>query len=276
MTLEGVLDLHLHCGPDSLPRIYDVFEVARIAKERGMRGFVAKNHFEPTASLAYCARQVVPGIEVYGGVTLNLTVGGINPAAVDYMARVTGGYGRFVWMGSFDTEAQIRHFQQDRPYASIARNGLLLPEVIEVISVIARHQLILSTGHNTPEEVLLMIREARRQGVQQIIVTHAMIAPIHMSTAVMKQAAEMGAWVEFVYNGLIGPHKEFEMTDYAQAIQQVGAEHCILTTDLGQVVNPPHADGMLAFMEGMASLGFSRAAIDRMTKENPARVMGLL
>jgi hypothetical protein len=275
MTLEGIIDLHLHCGPDSLPRKFDVFDVARFAKDRGMRGFVAKNHFEPTASLAYSARKQVPGIEVFGGVTLNLTVGGMNPAAVEYMAKVSGGYGRFVWMGSFDTEAQVRHFKENRPCVPVARDGKLLPQVVDVISVIAHHRLILSTGHNTPQEVILMIREARRQGVQHVVVTHAMIAPIHMPPQLMKEAAEMGAVIEFVYNGLIGPHKEFEMADYAAAIHQVGADHCILTTDLGQVVNPPHADGMLAFIEGMTSLGFSQAAIDRMTRVNPARLLGL-
>jgi hypothetical protein len=275
MTLEGVIDLHVHCGPDSLPRTFDVFDVARIAKERGMRGFVTKNHYEPTASLAYSARKQVPGVEIFGGVTLNLTVGGMNPAAVEHMAKVAGGYGRFVWMGSFDTEAQIRYFKENRPYVSVARNGELLPEVKDVIAVIAQHQLILSTGHSTPDEVLLMIREARRQGVRHIIVTHAMIAPIHMPHVLMREATEMGAYIEFVYNGLIGPYKEFEMAEYAEAIHKVGADHCILCTDLGQTVNPPHADGMLFFMQGLASLGLSQASIARMTKENPARLLGL-
>jgi hypothetical protein len=249
--------------------------VARVAKERAMRGFVIKNHYEPTASLAYSARKQVPGLEIFGGVTLNLTVGGMNPAAVEHMAKVTGGYGRFVWMGSFDTEAQVRYSNENRPCVPVARDGELLPETKEVIAVIARHQLILSTGHSTPDEVLLMIRESRRQGVRHIIVTHAMIAPVHMPHRLMREAAEMGAYIEFVYNGLIGPYKEFEPANYAEAIHTVGAEHCILSTDLGQTVNPPHAEGMLAFIEGLASLGLSQAAIDRMTKENPARLLGL-
>jgi hypothetical protein len=273
--LEGVIDLHVHCGPDSLPRSVDAADVARIAKERGMAGFVVKNHFEPTASLAWTTRRQVPGIEIFGGVTLNLTVGGINPAAVEHMAKVAGGYGRFVWMGSFDAEAQVRYSKENRPFAPVSRDGELLPKTREVIDVIARHQLILSTGHSTPDEVLMMVREARRQGVASIIVTHAMIAPIHMSNTHMLEAAEMGAYIEFVYNGLIGPYKEFEFTDYAEAIRIVGADRCILSTDLGQTVNPPHADGMTAFIEGLRELGLTQAAMDRMTKRNPARLLGL-
>jgi hypothetical protein len=275
MNLEGVIDLHVHCGPDSLARTFDAADVARIAKERGMRGFVVKNHYEPTASLAYMARKQVPGIEVFGGVTLNLAVGGMNPFAVEHMAKVTGGYGRFVWMGSFDTEAQVRYSRDERPFVSVSRNGDLLPEVKDVIAVIARYNLVLSTGHNTPNEVLLMIREARRQGVQHIIVTHAMIAPIHMTHDLMIEAAELGAYIEFVYNGTIGPYKEFELAEYAEAIRLAGVKQSILSTDLGQIVNPPHAAGMLTFLEGMETIGFSQAELDQMTKENPARLLGL-
>jgi hypothetical protein len=273
--LEGVIDLHVHCGPDSLPRTVDAADVARIAKQRGMRGFIVKNHFEPTASLAYMTRRQVPGIEIFGGITLNLAVGGINARAVEHMAKVAGGYGRFVWMGSFDTEAQVRYSKEDRPFVPVSRNGKLLPETEEVIAVIARHQLVLSTGHSTPSEVLLMIHEARRQGVKHIIVTHAMIAPIHMRNPTMLEASEMGAYIEFVYNGLIGPYKEFEFTDYAEAIRIVGADRCIISTDLGQTVNPLHPDGMMAFIDGLRELGLTQDEIDCMSKENPAQLLGL-
>ncbi len=56
-----------------------------------MRGLVLKNHYEPTASLAYIVRKEVPGIEVFGGIDLNLSVGGMNPIAVEHMAAITGG-----------------------------------------------------------------------------------------------------------------------------------------------------------------------------------------
>ena len=86
--------------------------------------------------------------------------------------------------------------------------------------LIARYSLVLETGHSTSDEVLMLIREARRRGVSQIVVTHAMIAPIHMQVAEMKEAAALGAWIEFVYNGLIGPYKEFDFFDYAAAIRR--------------------------------------------------------
>jgi hypothetical protein len=273
--LSGVIDIHVHCAPDSVPRKIDAIDLARMAKSRGMRGMVLKNHYEPTASLAYVVRKEVPGIEVFGGVDLNLSVGGMNPSAVEHMAATTGGFGRFVWMSTFDSEAQVRYSKQDRPFVRISQNGELLPETKRVIAVIAKQNLVLATGHPTAEEALMLVREGRAQGVKHMVVTHAMMSPIHMSDAQMLEAAKMGAYIEFVYNGLIGSSKEFTFKDYARAIRYVGVEHCILASDMGQPNNPLHPDGLLALFDGLEKEGITQAEISRMSKENPARLLGL-
>jgi hypothetical protein len=273
--LAGVIDIHVHCAPDSTPRKIDAIDLARLAKSRGMRGLVLKNHYEPTASLAYVVRKEVPGIEVFGGVDLNLSVGGMNPSAVEHMAATTGGYGRVVWMSTFDSEAQVRFSKQDRPFVRVSQNGQLLPETKQVIALIAQENLVLATGHPTAEEALLMIREGRDQGVKHMVVTHAMMQPIHMSDAQMLEAAKMGAYIEFVYNGLIGSYKEFTFKEYARAIRYVGVDHCILSSDMGQPANPLHPDGLLLLFEGLKEQGITQAEIDRMAKENPARLLGL-
>ena len=118
-----------------MPRSIDAIDLARLAKERGMRGLVLKNHYEPTASLAYVVRKVVPGIEVFGGIDLNRSVGGVNPAAIERMTMVKGGLGRVVWMPTFDAENQVRFSKENRPFVSVSKNGQLLPEVKEVIAL---------------------------------------------------------------------------------------------------------------------------------------------
>jgi hypothetical protein len=90
-TLSGAIDIHAHCDPDGTPCSIDAIDLARLAKSRGMRAIVLKNHYEPTASLAYIVRKEVPGIEVFGGISLDLTNGGVNPAAVEWMTKVKGG-----------------------------------------------------------------------------------------------------------------------------------------------------------------------------------------
>ena len=273
--LADAIDIHVHAAPDSTPRSIDAIDLARLAKSRGMRGLVLKNHYEPTASLAYIVRKEVPGIDVFGGIDLNLSVGGMNPNAVEHMAAITGGYGRFVWMATFDSENQVRYSKQDRPFVRIARDGQLVPEARAVIAVIAKHNLVMATGHSSAEEDLMLVREAKAQGVQHIVVTHAMLQPTHMSEAQMLEAAKLGAYIEFVYNGLIGTGKEYDFADYAKAIRYVGVDHCILSSDMGQPGNPLHTDGLTAFYAGLQKQGFTQSEIDRMAKENPARLIGL-
>src|SRR6187397_922798 len=103
-ALRGTIDIHVHSDPDNVPRSLDGLEAARLARSKGMRGIVLKNHYDPTAGLAYLARKEAPGLEVFGGIDLNLTVGGMNAAAVQHLTEVAGGFGRIVWMSTFDAE----------------------------------------------------------------------------------------------------------------------------------------------------------------------------
>jgi hypothetical protein len=273
--LRGVVDIHVHSDPDSMARSIDAIDVAKLARSRGMRGIVLKNHFESTAALAYVVRKEVPGIEVFGGIVLNRAVGGVNPVAVERMAQLKGGLGRVVWMPTFDAENQVRYSKENRPFVSVSRDGKLLPEVNAVLDLISKYQLTLATGHSSPAEVLLLIREARRRGVERIVVTHGMLPPVAMTPVEMREAASMGAFVEFVYNAMIGASKAYSMAQCADAIRQVGPEHCILSSDLGQAGNPLHPDGLASFLKGLAAAGFSKEQLDAMTRKNPARLLGL-
>ena len=164
---------------------------------------VLKNHYEPTAGLAYVVRKEVPGIEIFGGICLDRTVGGLNPAAVDHMAHMKGGWGRVVWMPTFDAENQVRFDKANRPFVSVSKNGKLLPEVNDTLAVIAKYRLVMETGHVSAEEGLMVIRAGKAAGVTHMVVTHAMMPPIKMPSNQMKQAAAMGAYIEFVYRGLL-------------------------------------------------------------------------
>jgi hypothetical protein len=273
--LPGSIDIHVHQLPDDRPRSIDAIDVARLAAERKMRGLVLKNHYESTAGIAYLVRKLVPGVEVFGGIDLNLTVGGINPAAVEHMTKVTGGFGRFVWMPTFDAENQVRTSKEDRPFVSVAKNGALLPAVQQVLALVAKHQLVLATGHSSPTESLLMLREARRLGVQRMVVTHAMFTPVFMTLDQMREAAKLGALIEFAGGNASAPDAPARLDQFADAVRKIGPEFCILSSDLGQPNNPLPPDGFGAFLAAMRARGFSAQEIDRMARQNPARLLGL-
>ncbi len=274
-ALAGAIDIHVHNLPDDRPRSIDAVDVAILARTRGMRGLVLKNHFESTAGIAYLVRKLVPGIEVFGGIDLNRTVGGITPAAVEHMVKVTGGFGRVVWMPTFDSENQVRTSKEDRPFVSVSRGGALLPEVKQVIALIARHSLIMATGHSSAAEGLLLLEEAKRQGVQRMVVTHAMNPPISMTVAQMKQAVALGARIEFVGGTMREAGADARVTRFADAIRAVGPANCILSSDLGQAGNPLPPDGFGEFLVALRGKGFTDTEIATMAKENPARLLGL-
>jgi Family of unknown function (DUF6282) len=273
--LAGAIDIHVHSYPDDRPRSIHAIDVAKLAQTRGMRAIVLKNHWESTAGMAYLVRQVVPGIEVFGGIALNLTVGGINAAAVDHMARVTGSFGKIVWMPTFDAENQVRYSKENRPFVSVSRAGELLPEVRQVIGLIAKHNLVLATGHSSAEEGLMLLREGRRQGVQRMVVTHAMNPPIAMNVTQMQEAAKLGAFIEFVGSSPVSADARMRYDGFAAAIRKIGPDVTILSSDLGQMGNPLPVDGFGGFLTALRERGFSEQDITRMAKENPARLLGL-
>lgn len=273
--LVGAIDIHVHNLPDDRPRSIDAIDVAKLASSRRMRAIVLKNHYESTAGLVYLVRKVVPGVEVFGGIDLNLTVGGINPAAVEHMTRVTGGWGRIVWMPTFDAENQVRYSKENRPFVSVSDNGDLLPAAKQVIELIAKHGLVLATGHSAPVEGLMLLREGGRQGVQHMVVTHAMNAPVLMDVPQMQEAAKLGAFIEFVGGSLAAADAEARIDRFADAIRKIGPEFCILSSDLGQQGNALPPDGFGAFLVALRAKGFTEQEIDRMSKQNPARLLGL-
>jgi dihydroorotase-like cyclic amidohydrolase len=273
--LAGTIDIHVHTAPDNVARSIDALDEAKLALAKGMRGIVLKNHYEGTAGLVYLARKAAPGLEIFGGIDLNLTVGGMNPAAVEHMTQVTGGWGRLVWMSTFDAENQVRYSKENRPFVRVSRNGQLLPETKAVISVIAKHQLTLATGHVSAEEGLMLLRDARAQGVQRMVVTHAINPPILMSTAQMIEAVKLGAYVEFAGSTMRNATAAERVDRWAAVIRQVGIDHCILSSDLGQDGNPLPPDGYGEFLLAMRGKGFSVQELATMSKSNPARLLGL-
>ena len=147
-------------------------------------------------------------------------------------------------------------------------NGELLSDVKKVIAIVKQHNLMLETGHSSPAEGLMIVREARKQGVEHIVVTHATRPPVRMSVAQMQEAAKLGAMIEFVFD-------RANMAANAKAIREVGPANCILSSDLGQPNNPLHPDGLMEFFAALKKEGFTDAQINLMAKTNPAKALGL-
>src|SRR3954471_8410479 len=127
VSLAGAIDFHCHSAPDTVARSINSFEVVRNAKASGMRAVVLKNHFVSTAALAELAMEEIGGVEVFGGIVLNRSAGGINAEAVRKMSQVAGKRGRIVWLPTFDAENQVTFGQENRPFVSVVKDGRPVP-----------------------------------------------------------------------------------------------------------------------------------------------------
>jgi len=275
-ALIGAIDLHAHFGPDSYDRQWDAFEVVKLAKERGMRGVVLKNHWTESAGLAWLIRKYgTQGIEVFGSVTLDTPVGGVNPMAVRYMADVEGTWGRIVWMPTHDSEHEVDYNKETRAKAVVSRNGKLIPEVFEVLDLIKERNLTLATGHVTPEEALMIMSEARKRGITRIIVTHPLLGEqyTNMSLAQMQEAVKLGGAIEITAGTVSrdGPAK----TRAIELIKTVGSQNVFVGSDSGLVGTPNHPDALATAAKSLRAAGFSEQDLNRMFKETPARLVGL-
>ncbi len=278
--LAGCIDFHLHSGPDHVPRLLNDIQVGQKAREMGMRGVTLYNHHVPTHDRAYIVRQVVPGIEVFGGVALNYPIGGINPAAVEMALRFSGDCMRYVKMPSHSAAHHIAHKAHEegrkwdgsglRIYDS---SGKILPEARKVLMMIAKADIAVLTGHISPEEDVALVKTAKEEGVRKIVITHAINATQRVPMDSMKEMVEMGAFIEHCFLNLY--QKQVTIEQYVEAIKELGAEHTVLSTDLGQGMNPLPTDGLKQFILLLMKQGIGQLEIDLMTKRNPARLLGL-
>lgn len=303
-AVQGGFDLHAHQDPDSNGPSYgqaarsdDAMDLYTRAKAAGLRGFIIKQHLDQTAGLAYYMRKLHPDMEIFGGMGSNLTTGPkVNPWAIIHMTEIKGGWGRIVWMPSWDSENsshKVKNYDQrvpmllkyfEKPYVSVAKDGALLPEVKEAINIIATKKtrdsngdLILATGHNSPDEVMLMIKEAVKAGVKHTIITHPLLDMVGMTEAQIKEAVALGPEIYAEFTSQFGnPNAAPEMVKrYVAAIRAAGVEHAFVSSDTGQINSVFQPDALANAAKALRANGFTEQELTMLFKTNPAKILGL-
>jgi hypothetical protein len=288
--VHGMIDFHVHTSPDTFDRTVDAVLAARAARALGMRAIVLKGGaFETVSRAAQANAEVGGGIQVYGGVVLNWPTGGINAAAVEAMVSFRGagteGLGRVVWLPSINARNHHERFGIPQPGVELFNSTRLVPAMREILAMCAEYGLVLQTGHLAADEALAVIREARAAGVEKIVCTHADYDPINMTIEEQREAARLGAYIEHAYIGVfLGPESPVErfrawrgasVEQMAAAIRAVGAERCILASDLGAAPCVEPAEGYLAFVQRLRTLGITDRDLDLMGRRNPAQLLDL-
>jgi hypothetical protein len=233
----------------------------------------------------------VPGIDVKGAISLNRAVGGINPLAVEIAAREGA---RTVWFPTVDAvneshereappgakvpvwvKLQLELREQGieiEPVPVLDDHGNPLPETKEVLKMIARHDLVLASGHLSRDEIFALVDAARDEGVKEIVITHPEFPSQNLSTEDQQALAERGALLERCFTT---PHTgKVPWETWLENIRETGPENSVISTDLGQVFNPPVEEGMQLMVERLLKAGFSDEEVHVMAVVNTRRVAG--
>src|SRR6266851_3936946 len=289
-ALKGAYDLQVHVAPDVIERRIDDLDLSREFLARGLCGFVLKSHYFPTAERAKVVTRAVPGIAAYGAITLNHSVGGLNPVAVELAGRSGC---KIVWMPTVDaaneTAGRLDGPNVKLPFwakiqRELAATGTAPPPLTVLgfdgkasesarrcVELIAKHNMILATGHLGRVEIFELVKTAREMGTQRVLVTHAEFPSQNLTADEQKQLAGMGAFIEHCFTTMHTGKAPWDAV--LEAIRVVGPERCVLSTDLGQTINPPVAEGFAMFAQKMLDGGFSVDQIRRMTVTNPASLV---
>lgn len=286
--LAGTIDLHCHVYPEMTleheARQDDIDLIEGALKAR-MGGVLLKSHFWPTVERVYYLKKRFPEIRIFSSITLNRVAGGVDPLAVE-SAALQGASAVFfpTWQAANDLERVgfsrlvrerlPRAANDRRPGLTIVDNGRLTTEASEVLDVAKSFNMLVCTGHVSPKESLTLIDAARQRGLQ-VLFSHPSAPSVGASPDEMRQAAEMGAYVEFTTLYTLSLRHHLPARESVKVIQSIGAEHCVLTTDHFNAWVPPMPEMMRMGIGQLAECDLSGADLRRMTVDNPRRLLGL-
>ncbi|MEV5890652.1 DUF6282 family protein [Nonomuraea fuscirosea] len=290
--VAGAYDIHIHVAPDVMRRRIDDLTLAARFAEVGLAGFVLKSHYVPTAERAEVVRAAVPGFDAVGAITLNASVGGLNPIAVEIAAR---GGARFVWLPTVDSANQRActasdpegatppmwaRLQDDLREAGMAADpvdivgpdGTVLDRARQVLRLIAQHDLTLATGHLSADEIEAVVAAAVAEGVRRIVITHPEFTSQRVAIDRQRALAAKGALLERCFTT---PHSgKVSWRTWFEHIDAVGPEHSVLSSDLGQPFNPPVEDGLALLADRLLAEGFTDKDVRTMAVDNSRLLAG--
>ncbi len=285
--LKGAIDIHVHSYPDLFIR-FTTEEIARHARDLGLRAIVFKHHHMPTMDRAYYVMQSVKGIDLFGSITLNYAVGGINPFAVEFALKMGA---KIVWMPTIDTAKQKEYFGALGGYGGqqsfslpafyrekegiflLDKNGDLKPEVMQVIELVAKAKAAIGVGHSTIPEMKTLVRAAVRAGVK-IFVDHPHEGFTGLSKIeLQRDFVKEGALFDYCFSDLSPKWWCVSHEEFTQHIREIGPENVILSTDLGQMHNPLPAEGFRVMIQILLENGIAPADIRKMAQDNPAKLL---
>lgn len=271
--IRGAIDTHVHSFPDVVARKLDDIALVEQARAAGMRGVLLKSHVFSTAERAWLLNRLFPDFHTFGGLTLNDTVGGFNPRAVDAALKMGAVQ---IWMPTLSAANHGAYFGGDGSL-TVLDKGQLRPEVVQILRLIAANDAILATGHLSPIEAEQLIEAALEIGVMRLNVTHPEWPVTAMPLSVQARLAETGrVFLERCYVATQpGAPAPIDFQTIVAQIRATPIEQNIIASDFGMPQYGTPVEGLRRFIEELQGAGFSENDVRAMCQTNPARLLRL-
>ena len=290
--LKGVIDMHVHAAPCLLDRPFDEIEMAREARDAGYRALVLKSIYTMNADRVQLVRQIVPDVELFGSVVFNQTSGGLSlsvmRAAIGFGAKVAWlptvhavnhvnffGMATYPWHAKQGTQHKSLSEDKVDPICLLDDNGKLRSEAAEILELAKHADMVVGTGHIGADEIFAVLKHAKAIDFEKVVCTHVGWHATAWSREDMLSMADMGATLEFTINPTMPARQRADPKKFAEDILAVGAERCIIATDLGQYDNAHPVEGLRMFIRMLSNYGLSSQQIDLLARTNPARLLDL-
>ena len=156
----------------------------------------------------------------------------------------------------------------------ILEGGKLKSAVKEIIQIAREKQMVISSGHISVQESLALVEECSKQNVP-FLLAHPFSRSVGASIADQKEVANRGGYIEHCFITTMPMHQKLELSLIVEAIQEIGAEHTVLTTDGGQRWNPPVPELMRMYIASLRYLKVDEESIRKMIQVNPTKILGL-
>ena len=272
---KGSFDMHIHPGPDPVAeRPWDSGTIAKKAAEAGMGGIVLKSFFYPTGSDAFLIRKhLTPDLNVFGSVVIAYnTTAGLSRAA-DVIEKQAKMGAKVVWFPAMDAAYCQSYLGREGGICILKEDGTLKDEVFPILQVIKDYRLVVCSGHMSYEETAALFDAARGMGITKMVATHPLAELSRFTMEQIKDLVAKGAYIEHVYGTLMPRLGSMDPSDYVDCVKEVGAEHCIMGTDLAQVWDFVPCDGMRHYIAMMIQFGCTPEEVEYMVKTNPAKLL---
>lgn len=274
---KGSIDMHIHPGPDPLAeRPIDSISVAQIAERASMKGVVLKSFSYNTVSDAYLIeRHLVSELRVFGSVVIgDTTTGGLACAAgtIEAMAKIGC---KVVWFPAMDSKWCRSYLGREGGICILNEDGTLKDEVYDILEVIKQYGMVVCSGHMSYEESTKMFDAAIEKGITKMVATHPLAELSRFTLEQIQELAQKGVYIEHVYGTLMPRLGNMDPSDYVDCVKLIGADKCIMGTDLAQVWDMSPADGMRHFIAMMIQFGCTPEEVELMSKRNPARLLDI-